>query len=391
MPQSEYSDLLSPWTYSSTEFFKLEVEHLFKPNWQLVGHISDFSKPGDYLTFDAFDEQVLVIQDEAGQLNAFHNVCQHRGGRLASGQSGHCRRAMICPFHGWSYTLDGRLKGVPAASTFTNLDKSTIALKQVEHEIWMGFVFIRLRGGGPSLQSQLAPLQASVEPYLPEQLQPFYAATEERKPFNWKTIHDIDNEGYHVPVGHPSLQQLYGHDYRDTMQDGFMVSTGTVSDKPAKAWSVRHYQRLLPDFDHLPPERQKLWFYFQLFPNLIFGFYPDMMEIYMTLPESPDSTRYLSRTFALPDDRRETRAARYLNVRINSETAEEDDNFVGQLQNAMKSSAWSPPRLSSLEEGVRIYHHQIQAHLPVGRLRQSPPEHNIAVVNEKMLAGNPEL
>lgn len=386
--QTEHTDLLAPWTYSSREFFNLEVQQLFKANWLLVGHISDFSRPGDYLTFDAFDEQVIVVLDSDRKLNAFHNICQHRGARLAPAKSGHCPRAIICPFHGWSYGLDGKLRGVPAAATFSNLDKKSISLKPVEHEVWMGFVFIRLRGEGESLQNQLAPIEHEISPYLPEQLQPLYPASEELKPFNWKTIHDIDNEGYHVPVGHPSLQQLYGHDYTDSEQDGFLVSRGTVSERPAKAWSVRHYQRLLPQFDHLPPQRQKLWFYFQLFPNLIFGFYPDMMEIYMTLPVSPVSTRYLSRTYALPDARPEVRAARYLNVRINNETSQEDDAFIGQLQNAMKSSAWSPPRLSSLEEGVRLYHHRIQQNLPVSRLLHAPPESEIASVNAHMGAAS---
>lgn len=387
--KDECSDLLAPWTYQSQEFFNLEVEHLFKVNWLLVGHISDISEPGDYLTFDAFDEQIVVIRDQSNGINAFHNVCRHRGGRIAAGKSGHCPRAMICPFHGWSYSLEGKLKGVPALATFENFDKKSIALKSVELEVWMGFIFVRLQSGGPALRAQLAPIAHEVKPYLPEQLQPLYESTEEHKPFNWKTIHDIDNEGYHVPVGHPSLYQLYGHDYLDTEESGFLVSRGTVSDRPAKAWSVRHYQHLLPEFDHLPADRQKLWFYFQLFPNLIFGFYPDMMEIYMTLPESPDSTRYLSRTYALPDKRREVRAARYLNVRINNETAKEDDDFVGQLQQAMRSSAWSPPRLSSLEEGVRLYHHRIQSQLPVARLLHAPPEQELAAINESMQRAGP--
>lgn len=373
----KYSDLLPRWTYQSSAFYDLEVEHLFKRNWLLAGHINDFKNPGDYLTFEAFNERVLIVADRNNIISAFHNVCRHRGGRVVKDSQGNCRNTITCPFHGWCYGLDGKLVHVPAEDTFTDLDKSQHSLATVDLEIWMGFVFIRLISGGPSLQSQLAPVAEEVSMYLPEQLQPLETSVDV-KPYNWKCIHDIDNEGYHVPVGHPSLEQLYGGNYLDTIENNIMVARATINNKPAKNWSVKHYQQHLPDFDHLPQDRQKVWFYFMTFPNLIFGFYPDMMEIYMTIPDSADSTRYISRTFALPDSRREARVARYLNTRINAETADEDDKFVSWLQEGMKSSAWREPQLSSLEEGVRFFHHQIQSVIPVGRLRKAPAEQEIA-------------
>lgn len=388
-PSSKVSHLLPPWTYFSDEFHTLEVESLFKRNWLLVGHTSDLKMAGDYLTFEAFDERVIVVRNENGDLNAFHNVCKHRGGQIldaANTVTGNCRKAMMCPFHGWSYDLDGKLKNVPAANTFSGLDITSIALASVELEIWMGFIFIRFVSEGPSLATLMAPVEHEFRPYMTESMEPLYPATVEEKPYNWKTIHDIDNEGYHVPVGHPSLQQLYGGNYVDSLEHGFLVARATLNDKPGRNWSVRNYQTLLPHFDHLPAERQRLWYYLLLFPNLIFGLYPDMMEIYMTIPDSPTSTRYISRTYALPDSRREARAARYLNVRINTETAEEDDSFVASLQQGMKSSAWQPPNLSSLESGVATYHSFIQGALPVGKLSQEPASGTLRQVNETMCA-----
>ena len=382
----ESADLLPPWTYQSPAFLQLEIEHLFKRHWMLVGHESDIREPGSFLTFDAFDEQVLVIRGRDQKINAFHNVCRHRGGRVVADESGRCRGALTCPFHGWSYDFDGKLLNIPSESTFPDIQKDTISLATVEHEVWFGFIFIRLQSGGQSVAEQLKSVEDEVALYKPESLEAISPVSVETKPFNWKCIHDIDNEGYHVPVGHPSLNELYGETYKDTIENGIMVARGDISSKIARNWSVRNYQKLLPEYAHLPKEKQRSWFYLMSYPNLIFGFYPDMMEIYFTLPETVNSTRYISRAYALPDTRREARAARYLNVRINNETVEEDDTYIGYLQQGMKSSAWQEPQLSSLEEGVRYFHHCIQQSLPVGRMRTAPQESAMHDTNQTMLA-----
>jgi len=202
------TDLLAPWTYESEAFL-----------------------------FDAFNERVLVVRSSTGHLNAFHNVCRHRGGRLLTDAAGHCERALVCPFHGWSYNFDGALRAVPAANTFKDLDKSTISLATVELEIWMGFIFIRFASGGPSLKDQMAPLADDITPYRPTELQTYAPASVEVKPFNWKAIHDIDNEGYHVPVGHPALHQLYGQNYSDVIEHGFQVSRGYFNTKKPTLWT----------------------------------------------------------------------------------------------------------------------------------------------------------
>lgn len=384
---------LAPWTYQSSELLQLEKNTLFKPSWQFVGHICDLKNVGDFLTFHGFDERVVVVRDGEGKINAFHNICRHRGAPVIAESSGNCRYAMSCPFHGWTYGLDGKLQGVPSASTFKNLDKSGIALEAVDVEIWMGLIFVRIQPGGDSLEDQMRPIEEELLPYRLDQVDALFPGSDELKPYNWKIIHDIDNEGYHVPIGHPSLQQLYGANYLDTIENGFSVSRGRFNKKIGSSWSVKNYRKLLPKFDHLDDDRQGMWMYVLLFPNLVLGLYPDMMEIYMTIPVSVNQTRYISRTFALPDSRPEVRAARFLNVRINNETSEEDDKFVSWLQEGMKSSAWQPPILSNdLEQGVLSFHQAIKRLIPVAHLPHSPDE-DLADLNARELAknGNPTV
>ena len=97
--------LLAPWTYTSSELFQLERDELFHCNWMLIGHVSDFLQAGDYRTLDVGNERAIVILDVTGEFRAFHNVCRHRGSRVVSNTEGNCGRAIVCPFHGWTYEL----------------------------------------------------------------------------------------------------------------------------------------------------------------------------------------------------------------------------------------------------------------------------------------------
>ena len=378
--------MLAPWTYRNTELFDLEMQTLIKRNWQLVGHVSELAEPGDYLTFDTAGERALVLRDADGDIRGFHNVCRHRGSRVVEGERGRCERAIVCPFHGWTYGLDGSLKNTPAPKTFSHLDKSRHGLVPLDLEIWHGFVFIRFAGDGPSLAEQLAPVEHLVEPYRMADVVPLGGRYRTEYDYNWKIIHDVDNEGYHVPMAHPSLQQLYGRTYADLETGGVVYSTGTVDEKRARLWSVDQYKKLLPEFGHLPADHQRLWLYVGVYPNMVFAIYPDMLEFYMTLPLGVQRTAMIGRSYALPDDRREVRVSRYLNHRINMLTDKEDRNLCKWLQEGVRSSVFPVDMLSDLEHGVVGFHRRIKQHLPVAGLINEPSAGTLASVNEAMRA-----
>ena len=120
-------------------------------------------------------------------------------------------------------------------------------------------------------------------------------------PYNWKVVHDIDNEGYHVTHWTPFAAQLYGKNYKDTTVAGIQCRLQKLNDKPASLWSVRNYQNLLPKYDHLPEENQRLWLYGTIFPSMVIGLYPDSIEYYMTIPVATDKTLLRFGSYALPD------------------------------------------------------------------------------------------
>ena len=114
---------LPGWTYHSDALLELEKQHLFREHWQIACHVSDLPEPGNYLTLDVVGERALILRDEDGQIRGFHNICKHRGSRLVADERGKCRNALVCPFHGWVYNLDGTLRGPSRPNSFPPLDK----------------------------------------------------------------------------------------------------------------------------------------------------------------------------------------------------------------------------------------------------------------------------
>lgn len=377
--------MLPPWVYNSQEFTDLEKDKIFRRTWLLVGHASEAPNVGDYMTLDAVDERALIIRGKDGVLRAFHNVCRHRASRVVAERTGTCSRAIVCPFHGWTYGLDGRLKGIPAAKTFGDLDTKALGLKPLDLEIWHGFVFIRFGGTGPSVGEMMAPAEAELTPYRLEELQPCGTYFQREMPVDWKVIQDVDNEGYHVPVAHPGLQQLVGDSYYDEdLGNGLSRSFSVLRERKSSGWSEGRYQTLLPEAEHLPESHRRAWLYYSLFPSLSFGFYPDLVEFYQSFPIAPDRCLYRGYSYALPDSRREMRAARFLNSRINDNVGGEDWDLALWSASGMQSSGFQGTILSDKEFSVRAMHDELRNAIPVARLEEAPAPGTVAAVNRRM-------
>ena len=367
---------LPAWTYSDPEFFDAEVARVIRPSWQVVCHVSDIPDMGDFHTLDYAGESVVVVRGRDGALNAFTNVCRHRGARLLDGPSG-CAKKLVCPYHAWTYDLDGRLTGVPMRETYA-MDPSRHGLVPVELEIWRGFVFVRLERGGPSVAAMMAPYEAEVAPYRFDDLRAFGRVTLRPRTVNWKNIGDNYSDGLHIAVAHPGLKRLMGNGYGVEASDHVDKMWGPILDKPSANLSERAYQRFLPDVPHLPPERQRLWTYFKLWPNLAFDIYPDQVDFMQWLPVSPTQTLIREIAYSLPDVdmpgkwRREMKAARYLNWRINRQVNAEDTGLVQRVQDGMASQSFTVGPLSEREVALRNFCGKICHAIPEARQHHAP-------------------
>ena len=375
---------LPTWTYFNDELFELEAEELFRKHWQIACHTSDISKQGSYITFDLVGERALIIRDEENRIRAFHNVCRHRGSRILSSKEGICKGVISCPFHGWSYNLDGSLRGAAKAGTFPPLDSEKWGLKPLEIEIWRGFVFIRFKPGlQPSVANLLERFDEEVSKYLHGELLPT-APIECTLPenINWKSVRDVDNEGYHVKRAHPSLNDLYGKKYYDEpFVNGVSRSYAPFNEGIGKLWSVRHYKKMIdrfsPPYDELP----RAWLYIGMFPNFVLGFYPDSVVFYQEIPFSVNKTAIRGATYKRTEENRIMRLARYLSERIDATAIVEDIELSIRWYEAMKSSAFEGIMLSDLEYGVRTHHDALREILPVMSQEKEPISGTIVKVN----------
>ena len=134
---------LPGWAYFSEELFSLEQELLFRQHWQLVGHVNTLTDVGSFLTLDIANERGLVIKGSDGKIRAFHNLCRHRGSRVVADEKGKCNKSIVCPYHGWTYGLDGSARGIARKETFPKMDRDRLGLIPLDMEIWYGFIFIK--------------------------------------------------------------------------------------------------------------------------------------------------------------------------------------------------------------------------------------------------------
>lgn len=379
---------LPGWCYHSDALLELEKEHVFRNHWQIACHVSDVPEPGDYLAMDIFGERALILRDRNGRLRAFHNICRHRGSRLVADETGRCQGALVCPFHGWVYNLDGTLRGAAKPQSFPPLDKHEFALEPLELESWMGFVFIRFRKGPQSSVAELMrPFEKELSHYRTADMMPTKGIWTQESPVNWKSVRDVDNEGYHVAMAHPALQDLYGSTYFDEpFVKGICRSFASYNPYAGRRWSVRQYMKLAPDPAHLPPHLKKAWIYYGLFPNAVIAVTPETVQFYQEFPISRDRTMLRGGIYRYREESRAQRLARYLSFRIDRDTQAEDVQLTIWSNESMTSKAFNGFYLSDLEYGVRTHHDHLRAALPVTTLDEPPEERDMAAVNADMMA-----
>ena len=379
---------LPAWVYHSQAMFDLEREQLFLTHWQVVGHTCDLPSPGDWLSFDLLGERAVVMRGADGVIRACHNLCRHRGARVVDGDSGHCKGAIVCPFHGWVYNLDGSLRGAAQPTSFGDMDKSKFGLKPIELQSFHGFLFIRFHPGPQAPIAELmAPFAADFAAYDTDHALPVKVPNWTNDlPVNWKSVRDVDNEGYHVAMAHPGLQELYGRTYRDFWLDqGLSFSSGAFGDAPGRRWSVKEYVKHSVPRPDLPGHLRQSWTYYGLFPNTVFAFTPEAIQFYHDLPQSPGLTRLTGRQYRHPDEPRQQRLARYLAGRIDRETSAEDQQLSIWSNESMKSNAFDGFHLSDLEWGLRRHHDGLRALMPVMTLREAPPDAEMRSRNAELI------
>lgn len=366
-------DLSLPgWLYFDPEFFEAEKRAFLRAAPQVVCHESEIARPGEWRGLDYLGESVIVIRGDDGEVRAFSNVCRHRGSRILNG-SGGCAKVLTCPYHGWSYSRGGRLVGVPHRAEYPGLQPGKLGLHSVALERWHGFLFITIEDGAAPVAEMMAPYENEVAPYRFEELRAIGRVTLRPRPLNWKTIADNYSDHLHIPIGHPGLTRLFARNYRIEAQEHVDRMEGELVDKESANPSERAYQRLLPAAEHLPSSHRRKWLYYKLFPNVAFDIYPDQVDFMQFLPVSATETVIREISYALPDDRRKMKSARYLNWRINRCVNAEDTELITRVQLGMQSASYAPGPLGTSEVCLRSFARKLRDLIPQARLESPPP------------------
>ncbi|MCB1386372.1 MAG: aromatic ring-hydroxylating dioxygenase subunit alpha [Nitratireductor sp.] len=376
---------LPGWTYHSKAFLELEIREIFHTHWQIACHVSDVAEPGRFIALDICGERALVLRGNDGEVRAFHNLCRHRGARVVAGEVGKCKGALVCPFHGWVYNLDGTLRGAARPDSFPALDRKEFGLTPIETEIWQGFVFIRFSAGPqPSVAELMQPFAAEMDHYRMADLVPTEGVWKQVSQVNWKSVRDVDNEGYHVALAHPALQDLYGRSYYDEPFVNGVCRSFASCNENGRLWSVQHYLKALSPRDQMPEEIERAWIYYSLFPNAVIAVTPELVQFYQEFPLSTGESLLRGAIYRHREETREQRIARALAVRIDRQTMAEDVQLSEWSNEAMNSSAFEGFFLSDLEYGVRTHHDHLRAILPVAGLEERPEEEDVERLNAVM-------
>ena len=369
---------LPAWVYRDPDYFRVEMDRLIRPSWQIVCHANEISQPGDYRTLDYLGESVIVIRGADGEVRAFTNVCRHRAMRLVQGPGG-CARKLVCPYHAWTYEADGRLSGVPMRGEYPSLKLEENGLHPVSLEVWRGFVFVRLEDCGfPSVAEMMAPFEAEIAPYKFEAMQPMGAVRHRPREVNWKNVGDNYSDNLHIPVAHDGLTRLVGKSYRIEAHGWADRLLGDVTTGNKHNFWERFYTRHLPRVDHLPEASQGRWLYYKLWPNMAFDIYADQIDFMQWIPTSPTTCLLREVAYCLPDadtpagKHREMKLARYANWRINRVVNAEDTWLIGQVQQGMASRSYTAGPIASSEVCLRSFARKIRTLIPEARLTQAP-------------------
>jgi phenylpropionate dioxygenase-like ring-hydroxylating dioxygenase large terminal subunit len=195
----ERARAMPPEVYTSQAFLAEELEHIFSKDWFCVGRADALANAGDYTTCELANQPILVIRDRDGELRGLSNVCLHRMSTLLQGNGN--ARSIVCPYHAWTYNLDGSLRGAPAMTLNEGFCKDTYSLPKVRCQEWLGWVFVSLNENAPDVADQLQQVEEMVAGYdMTNYTQAFYE--EHVWDTNWKVLAENFMESYHLPVCH---------------------------------------------------------------------------------------------------------------------------------------------------------------------------------------------
>jgi choline monooxygenase len=352
-PNSSLAEASTPpsaW-YTDPRILELERRTVFLPSWQPVGRVDQVGHPGQYITAEVASEPVLIVRGNDSVLRGFFNVCRHHAAAVTTQAQGKTEN-LRCPYHGWTYDLEGRLILTPEFAGVTNFDRSANGLVPVQIAEWQGWVFVKLDGLGLTLEKFLgADLFERLEPLNLERLN----WLQRRSYFlncNWKVF--VDNYldgGYHVPHIHGGLSSVLDNSkYKIEIGERFCLQSSPIaSDKgEAQTAAVRKGEHAR---------------YFWIYPNLMINVYEGVMDTNLVIPRGVDKTEVVF-DYYFTDVSSQARERNLASIAVSEQIQCEDVAICESVQRGLNSRSYSTGRLSVRREaGEHLFHRLLHADL----------------------------
>ncbi|MEX0801769.1 MAG: aromatic ring-hydroxylating dioxygenase subunit alpha [Candidatus Binatia bacterium] len=352
-PLAEASTPPSSW-YTDLRVLELEQRTVFANSWHMVGRAGQVREPGQYVTSAIGGEPIVVVRGNDGALRGFFNVCRHHAAAVltqAEGRAEHLR----CPYHGWTYNLEGALIGTPDFATVCNFDRSANGLAPIQTAQAQGWIFVKLEAGGHSLEDFLGNDLLERFGRLNLERLCWFARRSYMLDCNWKVF--IDNYldgGYHVPHVHGGLSSVLDHSaYAIETGERFCLQSSPILSGKADAQTAEFRQgnRAL---------------YYWIYPNFMINWYEGVMDTNLVVPRTIDRTEVIF-DYYFADVSEQARDRNLASIAVSERIQNEDVAICESVQRGLASRAYSTGRLSVRREaGEHLFHKLLHADLKTG-------------------------
>ena len=343
--------------FASEEIFRAERERIFHRSWLLAGHVSQIATPGSFFLFELDGESVMVVRDVDGTVRAFHNLCRHRGSRLCLTSHGELGRSIQCPYHAWTYGLDGALRAAPNMAEVAGFDARDYPLKPVALANWQGLLFLNLDPEPTPFAEALPGLQGRFAAWKLPELRRVHRKIYDVEA-NWKLFFHNYSECYHCPKVHPHLNKLTPYRNTENDLDEGPVLGGAMWMNNPEGSMTSHGGRCAVPFADLSPEDLGRVYYYTVFPTAFLSFLPDYVLIHRLLALGLGHTRIVCDWYFHPDAIAAPGFDPQPAIDFWDLTNRQDWELCANAYKGVSSNAWEPGPYSELESQLAAFDRQ---------------------------------
>lgn len=344
------STIPSPW-YFDGGVAELESSAVFANSWQMVGRAEQVKGPGQFLTAEVAGEPIVVVRGDDGELRAFYNVCRHHAAAVVTEAQG-CAKQFRCPYHGWTYGIDGALKGMVEFDGVCEFDRANNGLVPIQVDSWEHFVFVNLNPHAGALAEFLGSIPPIVAPLEVTKKLKFFDRRVYTLQCNWKVY--VDNYldgGYHVPHAHKGLSSVieYTKYTIENFERSCLQSSPLSSDSSSEAG--------------VASTRQGRAFYLWMYPNFMLNAYEGVMDTNLVVPLAVDKCAVIF-DYYFSDISAAAEAQNRASIAVSEKVQDEDVGICDSVQRGLGSRAYLAGRLSVRREaGEHLFHRLLHADL----------------------------